>query len=188
MDMPADSVANTTSPSAAIEAEAEVEVDPTASQLPSAILDVGPHTRTFEGVARGYWFTAPDAFTITGVRVPTAASAEAQTAMIVKFPGIPPETNTRIYTILGSWQGIEGSGVIPANIPVAAGDVIGVLGQRDNTHAMTSYGHSPYQTEIAGNSVVLHRLLAQFNLYGIPTPLLRQASQPELGRVELYYR
>ena len=34
----------------------------------TTILDPGPHTQSYLGFSRGYWFAAPTHFAITGVR------------------------------------------------------------------------------------------------------------------------
>jgi hypothetical protein len=46
---------------------------------------------TFNGSVRGYYFTAPTDFTITGLRVPTDASTSSQSIEVVRLTAPPPD-------------------------------------------------------------------------------------------------
>jgi hypothetical protein len=140
----------------------------TAIALPSAegalaqatgVLDVGPQNSVFSGNVRGYWFTAPRDFYITGVDVPTTASAANFNAVIVRFPSAPPlwSTTTTTYAVLGDYRD-QASAVTGINIAVTAGDFIGVLGNRGDAN---SYGTAPYASSILGSAVTLTRLGSQ---------------------------
>jgi hypothetical protein len=154
----------------------------------TAMMDVGTHQTTYSSDSRGYWFTAPSDFVITGLRVPTDITGN-QTIEVVRFTnGIPPNysTTTNDFVTLGYWQGVSGTGVIPANIIVHTGDIIGIVGVRGTT---TSYGSSNiYSTTIDGNTVNLQRLGMQYNLSTTRLQELWTETTNPIGRVEMYYR
>jgi hypothetical protein len=66
------------------------------------VIDVGPHVRNFSSNVRGFWFTAPVDFRITGVDVPTGASSGNFDTSIVRLPAPPPSfpNVTTTYAIL----------------------------------------------------------------------------------------
>ena len=145
-------------------------------------------TGTFSGNVRGYWFTAPTCFTITGADVPTEASSGNQSIAIVRFHGDTPppaySATTDAFTTLFLVQDGSATGIFPMNIQVEAGDVIGVLGCRGN---VVSYSSSGNTTTIEGNTVTLTRMGMQFNLQTtVPTQLWTEAAS-NIGRVNLYY-
>lgn len=146
-----------------------------------------PQSSTFAGNVRGYWFTAPSCFTITGVEVPTDASTGPQNIAIVRFPAAPPvfSVTTNVFTLLHLTQNGPTSGIIPVNIQVEQGDVIGVLGQRSNVN---SYGNPTIGTTIEGIPVALARLGMQFPLGNTaPQDLWQEPTSTNLSRVNLYY-
>ena len=127
------------------------------------VINVGPQTSTLGFYTRGYYFTAPTAFTITGLRVAASAAYGAQSIEVVKFgpsgivAGPPFDTPlfTNDFTSLFYTQNDSATGYIAASIAIQSGDVIGVLGTRGTTN---SYGTGPYATSIAGQAVTLGRL------------------------------
>jgi hypothetical protein len=122
-------------------------------------IDVGPQTSTFAGDVRGYFFTAPVDFWITGIDVPTDASTAAFGASILRLPSLPPlwSATTTVFDILYEVRN-QVLGVTGLAIKVSAGDVIGVLGNRGGVN---SYGADPYQSSIFGNVVDLTRFGTQ---------------------------
>ena len=103
-------------------------------------ISVGNQTNTFTSMIRGYHFTAPTNFTICGLEVPTNASNGLQTVRVVRFtaaapPAFPGTTNA--FTQLFSATN-QPNGIIPCNIPVTAGQIIGVYGVRGA--CVNSYG------------------------------------------------
>jgi gliding motility-associated-like protein len=120
-------------------------------------ISVGNQTNTFTSMIRGYHFTAPTNFTICGLEVPTNASNGLQTVRVVRFtaaapPAFPGTTNA--FTQLFSATN-QPNGIIPCNIPVTAGQIIGVYGVRGA--CVNSYGAANFTTTINGLPTVLRR-------------------------------
>ena len=145
-------------------------------------------TSTFSGNVRGYWFTAPTCFTITGADVPTDASSGNQSIAIVRFNNAAPplySATTNDFTTLFLVQDGSATGIFPMNIQVEAGDIIGVLGCRGAT--IVSYSSTGNSTTIEDNAVTLNRLGMQFPLTTtVPQQLWTEAGG-SIGRVNLYY-
>lgn len=115
---------------------------------------------------RGYHFTAPTNFTICGLQVPTDASNGLQTIRVVRFtaaapPAFPGNTNAfvQLFTITNAPNGI-----VPCNIPVTAGQIIGVYGVRGA--CVNSYGPPNFVTSILGFNTTLQRS----GMQSCPTP------------------
>jgi hypothetical protein len=121
----------------------------------ATILDVG----TWGGSGccdfgtRGYWFTAPTNFTITGLSVPTNGSGQGATLEVLLLNAVPPTYSgtTNDFTQLGFWSGLTSTA---ANIAINAGDIIGILGWSDG---QTPYGTGPYATTLGGLDITLTR-------------------------------
>ena len=118
---------------------------------------VGNQVATFTSMIRGYHFTAPTNFTICGLQVPTDASQGLQTIRVVRFtvgapPAFPGNTNAfvQLFTITNAPNGI-----IPCNIPVTTGQIIGVYGVRGA--CVNSYGPPNLVTSINGFNTTLQR-------------------------------
>jgi hypothetical protein len=145
---------------------------------------LGDHTR-------GYWFTAPTNFTVTGLQVPNETGHALQNVEVVRFnPGVTPPVytaTTPAFVSLFRAVGQPSGQLIPASIPIRAGDVIGILGAAgDGTIMHNSYGNGPFTTEISGHPVTLNRLGMQYNLVTTPTRELWTASS-NIARVQLFY-
>ncbi|TND05095.1 MAG: hypothetical protein FD123_3715 [Bacteroidetes bacterium] len=146
-----------------------------------------PHASTFTGNVRGYWFVAPSCFTITGAQVPTDASSGNQSIAIVRFYSTPPtfSTTTNAFTTLFLTQNNTNSGILPVNIQVEQGDIIGVLGCRATAN---SYGNNTGGTTIEGFPVAISRLGMQFQLpTTAPQQLWTEPTSTNISRVWLYY-
>jgi hypothetical protein len=144
---------------------------------------------TNTGNVRGYWFTAPLGFTITGVQVGGTVTGNQSIAIVRFNPSVTPPTyslTTNAFTTLYLTQNNTATGVIPVNIQVNAGDVIGVLGQRAT---LTPYGSpNPYNTTIAGQAVALNRMGMQFPLTTTaPQDLWQEPTSTSIGLIELTY-
>ncbi|MDI9340476.1 MAG: T9SS type A sorting domain-containing protein [Sediminibacterium sp.] len=152
----------------------------------TASLSMPPHSSNFSGNSRGYYFTAPVSFVITGVRVPTDASSGNSNIAIVKLPVAPPlfSAVTNTFDVLYLTQNnTAGTGILPVNIPVYQGDIIGVLGDRGG---INSYAPAPSNQTLGSNTVTLTRMGMQFALAtNTPQSLFSEASG-SISRVELY--
>ncbi|MBA3682606.1 MAG: T9SS type A sorting domain-containing protein [Bacteroidetes bacterium] len=140
---------------------------------------------TLSSNVRGYYFTAPVDFVITGVRVPTDANTGNASVSILKFPVAPPlySAVTNTFDILYLAQNVVGTGTMFVNIPVYAGEIIGVLGVRNDVN---SYAAGPYTASLGTNTLTLNRLGMQFPLSTtVPKDMWTEAGG-SISRVELY--
>jgi len=149
-----------------------------------------PEVTTFASNARGYFFTAPSDFTITGLFIPEPANGPTQNIALIKFnPAVPPPaypTVTNAFTTLFITQNDPATGMISVNIPILAGDVIGVLATR-GVGDVNSYGTSPFTTTIDGQSVDLTRMGMQFPLTTqLPHDIWQEAGG-SISRLEITY-
>ncbi len=155
----------------------------------SATTPLPAQTGTFSSNARGYFFTAPSDFTITGVFIPATTGTTQNIAVIKFIPPVPPPfyaTTTDDFQTLFLTQNNPSTGVIPVNIPVLAGDVIGVLGTR-GPGDVNSYAPSPYNTVIDGQTVTIARMGMQFPLSTTAPQQIWQEAGGSISRVELTY-
>ena len=140
------------------------------------------------GNTRGYWFTAPASFTMTSLFVPTDASTGNQNVAVVKFNGNNPPpvfpSTTNAFSTLFVSQVNSGGAAIPVNINIAAGEVIGILGDRD---AVSSYANTPYSTMIGGFNVPLTRMGMQFPLSNTLPQQIWQETSSYFSRVFFDY-
>lgn len=153
-----------------------------------------PYQNTFNSnLTRGYWFTAPINFTITGLRVPTDVGTAASSIQVVNFVGPPipfpgPGNN---FTTLYVGQNIPGTAVIPVNIPVNAGDVIGIIGARGGGPMQNSYANANNApSNINGNPITLQRLVYQASLAGGVAnngDLMSESPAGVVSRIQMYY-
>ncbi|HSH93952.1 MAG TPA: putative Ig domain-containing protein, partial [Roseimicrobium sp.] len=145
-----------------------------------------PQTTTFAGLTRGYWFTAPTTFILTAVQVPTDASTGAQSIAVLKLNAAPPTypSTTNTFTTLFLTQNNPSTGIIPVNIQINQGDVIGLLGWRGGAN---SYGTAPYSTQILGQNVTFSRFGMQYSLDStLPQSVWTDTSTGSLSRVFMY--
>ncbi len=138
---------------------------------------------------RGYWFTAPTNFTITSLRVPTDASAGNQSIAVLRFTGNTPpplfSTTTNAFTTLFLTQNDATPGNIAVNIPINAGEVIGILGARSD---IGSYGNGSAGITIAGFPVSTVRLGMQLPLSAnVPQSIWQEPSNTNISRVFFDY-
>ncbi|MFI5219720.1 MAG: T9SS type A sorting domain-containing protein [Bacteroidia bacterium] len=145
------------------------------------------------GQSRGLWFTAPVNFTIIGLLVPPMTGTMQNLAVLSFTGAVPPPaypTVTNAFTILFITQNNTASGMIPVNISVNAGDVIGILGTRTvGANNETSYGPAPsaFISDIAGIPVTFSRMGMQFPL-SVTSPMdIWEEPGGSLGRIEITY-
>jgi len=129
------------------------------------------HSSIFSGNVRGYYFTAPVDFVITGLFVPTEASSGTQNIEVLLFDGQTPPPlwsgTTNAFTSLGYWNNYSATDTIKVCFPISAGDVVGVYGNRADAN---SYAPAPYTSEIAG----------------IPTTFTRSGMQSVLSTNQMF--
>ena len=141
---------------------------------------------TFSTNARGFWFTAPAAIVITGLRVPTDASSAPQTVEVVRFKSAPRAypASSNGFTSLFRVVNDASTGILPVSIPVARGEIIGVLGSRGD---VSSEAPNPAASTMAGRPVQLKRLGMQLPLSGYAAQNLWTEQAYGIGRVEIHY-
>ncbi len=151
-----------------------------------AMMGLPAHSSILTGNARGYYFTAPVSFTITGLKTPPEITGN-QSIAVVRLTATPPlyATTTNAFTVLYLTQNNPTVGIIPVNIQVMAGDIIGILGQAGTSN---SYGSGNYATTIAGQPVTLARLGMQFPLPTTAPQDLWTEAGGSISRVEMYYQ
>jgi hypothetical protein len=155
----------------------------------TASLSMPSQTSSFTGNVRGYFFTAPTSFMITGVRVPTDASSGNSNIAIIKLPMAPPvySSTTSVFNVLYLTQNnTSGTGTISVNIPVYSGDIIGVLGNRNDVNSYASV--SPYTATLGSYTTTLQRMGMQYNLSTTPPQAVwtETTTGASISRVELY--
>jgi hypothetical protein len=157
-------------------------------------LTLPPFGNTFSDATRtrGMWFTAPTSFTISGVRVPDETNFGLQNVEILRLavepPLFPANLGTGNFTSLGRWIAVPSASVIPTDILINSGDIIGVLGAcGDATIMHNSYAAvSTFVTNIFGQPMTLRRFGMQYNLVTTPAQEV-WTENANIARVELYY-
>jgi hypothetical protein len=135
--------------------------------MPDGCIDLPPYVTTFSGTtrSRGYWFTAQSDFVITALRVPNESNRPQQSIQVLRLPGTPPAfpgttSGTTLFYVQNS-----SDDYVAANIPVATGDIIGILGVRGPGTAQNSYASAgPKVVEIDGISTTITRFGTQSNI------------------------
>ena len=146
---------------------------------------------TFSANVRGYHFTAPIDFCITGVKVPTSASSDCQSVAILKFTsGAPPaySSSTNAFDQLHYSSCVAGDNVIEVDISVSQGDIIGIYGCRGNS-CINSYGsNGGFSFTIGGQAVTVLRSGMQYNLKTTQMQNVWYENNTSIGRVVMYYK
>jgi len=154
------------------------------------MMPLPPYGNTYSGNVRGYWFTAPVNFTIVGLRVPDEQNYGLQSVEVVRFnnnqppPTYPATTND--FVSLARFVDQPSANILQVNIPVQAGQVIGIYGQCGTRN---SYGTpaGPFQSQIFGHPVTLTRSGMQYTLNSGPMREIWQEPPYQVARVEMYY-
>lgn len=151
-------------------------------------LTLPPHASVYSYNVRGYWFTAPRDFIITGLRVPSEAGSGTQNIQVIKITGTPVEysaTGTN-FTTVSYIKGAPNGVIQTVNISVSAGDQIGVLGEAE-TNTSYSGAVTPYASSIFGMPITIGRLIHQDHIDVNEAPNYSIEASGQIGRVELYY-
>ena len=154
-------------------------------------ISVGGQVTTFTSMIRGYHFTAPTTFTICGLYVPPDANAAGtQTIRVVRFTAGPPPAfagTTNSFIQLFTITNAPATGVVPCNIPVASGDIIGVYGAR-GANCVNSYGPANFVTSINGFNTTLQRSGMQSCPAGTGAAMANIWSEVNynIGRIQMY--
>lgn len=159
---------------------------------PQTMIPIPGQSSTFSNMVRGYYFTSPTTIFLTAIQAPTTASTGNQNLAILRFTaGAPPAWpgTTNNFTVLYLTQNNPTPGLITLATPIQVnpGDIIGVLGNRNDNN---SYGlPNPYPSTIAGFPVNLTRCGMQLPLStNVPQTIWSEVTGGTyLCRVELYY-
>jgi hypothetical protein len=140
---------------------------------------------------RGYFFTAPTAFSITGLRVsPLAGASAAQRVQVVTFtPAAPVPGSEALALASGAWVSVfsrtnqPAAGKVSCSVAIPAGTVVGILGSRagPNGGAVSAYGVAPAASSLSGLPVSLQRLHRETG------GALGTDSEHGLGLVDMFY-
>ncbi len=152
-------------------------------------LDNGTDQASFAGMSRGYFFTAPTDFTITGLRVPTDRSNKPQSVEVIQFnnsgpPSYPSTSNN--FNSLFRANNVASTSVIPCQITILEGSTIAIIGSRGN-NSINSYSSPNFQTSISGIPLTLQRCGMQSSIASNNAQNIWKESQNPIGRIEMYY-
>ncbi|MDI1354540.1 MAG: T9SS type A sorting domain-containing protein [bacterium] len=142
---------------------------------------------------RGYYFTAPVDFIITGLRVPVAIGGTVSGLAVIQLPAVPPVyTNvTNTFNTLYLNQAITGTNIVTVNIPVYTGDIIGILGERNDTSAYgPNLGTGVFLSMlgVSGPTVNLYRMGMLYNLATQTPTNIWTETVNTIGIVEMYVK
>ncbi len=152
-------------------------------------MDNGPDVGSYSGMSRGYVFTSPANFTLTGLRVPTDQSTHHQSVEVIKFSsGLPPSfpSVSNSFTSLFRVTNVSGAGIISCNVNINYGDKIAIIGSR-GANCVNSYSTPNYQTKIAGIPVTLQRCGMQGNIASNNANNIWKETNNPIGRIDMFY-
>jgi len=116
-----------------------------------------------------------------------------QNIEVLRFDeGSPPPLwsgTSNSFTSLARRTAVASSEVINVEIPVKAGDIIGILGAAGDASLLrNSYGNGPYNSSIFGHSVTFNRMGMQYNIVTTQAQNIWSQASGSIGRVELFYK
>ncbi|MDP3558226.1 MAG: gliding motility-associated C-terminal domain-containing protein [Bacteroidota bacterium] len=156
-------------------------------------MPIGPQTNNFSGMVRGYHFTAPVAFNLCALYIPPdapGAAGQNQHIRVVRFtaaapPAFPGVTNgfVQLFTITNAAP----NATVACNIPINAGDIIGIYGARAG-NCINSYDGVAFATTIMGNPTICRRSGMQACIAGgAPMANIWSEINYNIGRIFMYY-
>ena len=113
---------------------------------------------------RGFYFTAPLDFTITGIDVPTDTGTSPFDASIYRlksvttFPSFVPLSDIETLADFSD----QSTAVNGLNIAVSQGEIIGAVGRRGNINSYTTRANNTFDSYIGGHLVTFTRLAENF--------------------------
>ncbi|RYF62519.1 MAG: hypothetical protein EOO39_30155, partial [Cytophagaceae bacterium] len=153
------------------------------------VMVLQPHSSVWSGgTVRGYWFTAPTNFTITGLKVSPEAGTGLQYIHVFRINDAVPvvfATTSTNFTTLTYISGATNNVTQSVNIPVTAGQIIGILGSAGTNVSYSA--SSPFTTAIGAFPVTLNRLLYQSDITTAAAPNYSTEASSSLGRIEMTY-
>jgi hypothetical protein len=165
----------------------------TTSYIDTA-LNVGSQLSNYvASQTRGYHFTAPVDMTIMELMVPVTVNTGGQYIQVVKFSGYPlnyPSGSqfTTLAYIANAPFGVPQQ----VNIPIQAGDEIGIIGASNpsGTTMSNSYGPANVPSSIDGYPITLRRLVYQNPLStgAAASGSIGLETSSSIARVEMTYR
>lgn len=158
------------------------------SSRAQTLMPLPAHSTVWSSSVRGYWFTAPTNFTITGLKVAAEAGTGLQYIHVMKINDAVPVvfgTTSTNFTTLTYISGATNNVTQTVSIPVVAGDIIGILGSAGTSLSYSA--SSPFSTTIGSFTVSLNRLLYQGNINLGQAPNYSTEASGSLGRVEMTY-
>ena len=122
------------------------------------------------GYPRGFYFTAPTTFLVTGLRVPNESKHKFQTVALYKMAKVPPAYPQSVAgTPVFFTKGVAAGTIIKLSKPVVykANDVLVVLGSNYDANSNTlysSYSAGPGTSYVLGKKVTMRRIIMQASL------------------------
>jgi gliding motility-associated-like protein len=154
---------------------------------------IGPQSASYSSMVRGYHFTSPVSFVICALYIPPdapGAAGQTQHIRVVRFtagapPAFPGTTNS--FVQLFSITGAGATTTVACNIPVSAGDVIGIYGARA-ANCINSYDGVNFPTTIMASGTTLSRSGMQACISaGQPMANIWSEVNFQIGRIFMYY-
>lgn len=154
------------------------------------LMPLPPFNNTYTGSVRGYYFEAPTDFTIVGLRVPDESGVGVQSVEVVRFDGgTPPPAfpgTTNAFVSLARFDDQPSANILPVNIPVATGEVIGLYGQCSNKNSYSDT-NGGFATNVFGAGTTLYRSGMQATLASGPMANIWAEVGGDVARVEMWY-
>ena len=155
------------------------------------VINIPDHDSNYaedQNLVRGFYFTAPVNFTITGIDVPTDAGASPFDASIYRLKNV---TTYPTYMPLSDIETLadfsdQSTAVNGLNIAVSQGEIIGAVGRRGIITSYTTRANNTFDSYIGGHLVTFTRLGANSYQSDNPLQMFTNGVYPS-GRVFLTY-